>query len=193
VPSNCAKRHRQRLAGLEIEVIGRLVEQQQVGAVPHDQRQREPRFLAAGEVLDGAGRHVAREVEHAEKIAQFLLPGPRRDASEVPQRRFVEAQHLQLVLRKVADGEPLVEVGRAGERREFARDGLDQRGLSRAVDAEEPVALAAAQRKPDIAHDNLHLAVRWAVFHPVAGVHIFQREQGIGRLQRLAEFEGKGR
>ncbi len=65
----------QRLARLQVEVVGRLVEQQQVRALPDDERQREARLLAAGEILDAAGRHVAREVEAAEEVAQILLAG----------------------------------------------------------------------------------------------------------------------
>ena len=41
------QRDRQRLARFQVEVVGRLVEEQEVGPLPHDQRQREPRFLAA--------------------------------------------------------------------------------------------------------------------------------------------------
>ncbi|MCY1302179.1 hypothetical protein D9M70_518250 [compost metagenome] len=46
------QRHGQRLAGIEVEVVGRFVEQQQVGLLPDDQRQRQPRLFAAGERLD---------------------------------------------------------------------------------------------------------------------------------------------
>ena len=77
VPSNCASATVERLARLEVEVVGRLVEQQQVRPLPDDQREREPRLLAAGEMLDRAGRHVAGEIEAAEEVAQLLLAHPR--------------------------------------------------------------------------------------------------------------------
>ena len=63
----------QRLAHLDVEVVGRLVEQQQVGLLPHEQRQREPRLLAAGEAADRLRRHVAAKIEAAEEVAQLLL------------------------------------------------------------------------------------------------------------------------
>ncbi len=42
----------ERLAHLDVEVIGGLVQQQQVGLLPDEQREREPRFLAAGKAAD---------------------------------------------------------------------------------------------------------------------------------------------
>ncbi len=57
------------------------------------------------------------------------------------------------------------------------------------VDAEQAVALAALQRELDAAHDDL---VR-LVLHPVAGIDVFQHQQRIGRLERLAELEREGR
>ncbi len=179
----------QRLARLQVEVVGRLVEQQQVGAQPHDEREGEPRLLAAGEGCDRSRRHVAGEVEAPEIVAQLLLARVPCDAREVPERRFVVAQHLDLMLREIADREPLVEDRLAGERRELSGDGLDERRFPRAVDAEQAVALAALQREIDIAHDGL---VR-RVFHFVAGVRVFQHQERIGRLQRLAKLEGEGR
>ncbi|MNL31225.1 hypothetical protein D3C87_1530010 [compost metagenome] len=41
------QRHGQRLAGVEVQVVGRLVQQQQVGLLPDDQRQRQAGLLAA--------------------------------------------------------------------------------------------------------------------------------------------------
>jgi hypothetical protein len=65
--------HRQRLAGGEVEVIGRLVEQQQVGALPDNHRQHQPRLFSAGQRTDGLFDHVAAEIERAKEVAQILL------------------------------------------------------------------------------------------------------------------------
>ena len=62
------QRYRKRFARLEVEMVGRLIEQQQVGSLPYDQCQGEARFFAAGEILDRIGRHVAREIEAAEIV-----------------------------------------------------------------------------------------------------------------------------
>jgi hypothetical protein len=48
------QRESQRFAHFEVEVVGRLVEQQQVGLGADQQGQRQARFLAAGEGFDGA-------------------------------------------------------------------------------------------------------------------------------------------
>jgi hypothetical protein len=48
------QREGQRFAHFEVEVVGRLVEQQQVGLGADQQGQRQARFLAAGEGFDGA-------------------------------------------------------------------------------------------------------------------------------------------
>lgn len=45
------QRFGQRLTHVEVEVVGRFIEQQQVRALPDDQRQHQTRFFAAGETL----------------------------------------------------------------------------------------------------------------------------------------------
>jgi hypothetical protein len=70
----------QGLAHFEVEVVGRLVEQQQVGLGADQQGQRQARLFAAGEGLDGARRHVAA-VEAAEVVAQFLFRRQRFEAA----------------------------------------------------------------------------------------------------------------
>src|SRR5258708_33991452 len=119
-----------------------LVEQQKIGPLPHDERQREARLLPAREMLDRADGHLAREIEAAEIVAQLLLSGLRRQPDEVPERRLVVAQHLHLVLREITDLHTLVDHPGTAERREHAGDGLDNRPLAAAVAASRPAALA---------------------------------------------------
>jgi hypothetical protein len=88
-------------------VIRRLVEEQQVRACAHDQCEREPCLLAAREACDLGGRHVAPEIEAAEVVAQFLLARLRLQAGEMPQRRLVEPQLLDLMLREIAEPQML--------------------------------------------------------------------------------------
>ncbi len=102
----------------------------------------------------------------------------------MPQRRLVVAQHLDLVLREVADSEPLAVDGRALQRRERPGDGLDQGRLARAIDAEKPDALLRLQRKLDVLQHPLFR---------VAGVHVVENQQRIRGTQRLAELERKRR
>ena len=71
--------------------------------MPHNHRQREARFFAAGKRLDRLQGHVAHKVEAAEKIADFLLPHFGRKLLDVPDRALVGAQSVELVLGEIAD------------------------------------------------------------------------------------------
>ena len=77
---------RERMAHFQIQVIGRLVQQQQIGPLPHQQGQRQPGFLAPGKRRNRFERHVAAEIEAAEEIAQFLLARARVQAHKMAQR-----------------------------------------------------------------------------------------------------------
>ena len=101
------ERLRERFAHLDVEVVRGLVEQQQVGALPDDERQREARLLAAREARHRLRHLVAAEVEAAEEIAQLLLALAGRDAAHVPERDLLQAQLVDLVLREVADAQAL--------------------------------------------------------------------------------------
>src|SRR5205823_13432837 len=62
--------HQQRLEeleGLDVEVVGRLVHDQDVGRAGEQLRQQEPAPLAAGEVLDQAARSFRSE-EHTSEL-----------------------------------------------------------------------------------------------------------------------------
>ena len=99
----------------------------------------------------------------------------------MPQRRFVAAQLLDLVLREVADREPVARDAAAGEQRQLAGEQLDQRRLARAVRPEQPEPRARPQRELHALDARVALAV--------AERRVLQREQRIGRAQRLRELE----
>ena len=148
------QRFGQRLAHLDVEVVGRLVEDQQVRLLPHEQREREARLFAAGKAADRRARHVAAKIEPAEKIAQLLLARTRLDLREMPQRRLLDAQLLDLMLREVADlqrlrGQPL-----ARSRRERSGHRFQQRRLAGAVRPEQADALAGEDRPRDAGEDR---------------------------------------
>ena len=98
----------------------------------------------------GLGRHVAGKVEAAEVVAQLLLARDRLSEMrlQVPERRLVVAQHLDLVLGEVADHQALVERhGCPPAAASTPAMVLMQRRLAGAVDAEQADALARAQRQ----------------------------------------------
>jgi hypothetical protein len=79
--------------------------------VPHDQRQHQARLPAAGEGVDLGRGHFPDEVEAAQEAAQWLFAHVPGQLGQMPQRRLVMAQHFDLMLGKVADGQALA--GRA--------------------------------------------------------------------------------
>ena len=152
--------------GLDVEVVGRLVEQQHVGLGQQQPQQLEPPPLAAGQVADRAVQPVAGEAEPlaAAGVAVIVLPvaevDPRRTvstASQHPQRRgrarstsWVRCAGATVRPRSTR---PAVGASVAGEQPQH-------RGLAGAVDADDadPVARAeppgrratssAARRRP---------------------------------------------
>ena len=133
-PLEFVERQRQRLARRQIQVVGRLVEQQQVGTLPDDHGQYETRLLAAAHRPHRLLDHVAAEVERAQEGAQILfavaLPGRPTlsgQSRQVFQRGVARAQDVELLLGKVADVESFAFTDAAAGARQGAGYGLDQR------------------------------------------------------------------
>ena len=152
--------HQQLLQDVErvgVEVVGRLVEHQDVGRLGEELGQQEAVALAAGE----HARRGARARGFEEEVLEV--------ADDVP----AAALHLQAVVAArdvlrdrlgVVDRRPhLVEVGhlelgpeldRALGGRELAEQELDERRLARAVGADEADLVAAAQDEVEPADDG---------------------------------------
>ena len=101
----------QRVPHLEIEVVGGLVEQQQVGSFGHQDGERQAGALAAREMHHGFEYPVAAEAEAAEVVAAALLVPLRTHpelvdaARERHERRVARVQPVDFELREVADDE----------------------------------------------------------------------------------------
>ncbi|MNR21224.1 hypothetical protein D3C85_1381130 [compost metagenome] len=108
-------------------MVGRFVQQQQVGLLPHQQRQRQTCLFAAGHRPDHAVDGVAAEVEAAKEAAQLQFARLRRQLLHMPQRRFVVAQGVELVLGEVADAQHLGADHLAGQRLQLTGQQLHQR------------------------------------------------------------------
>src|SRR5581483_914407 len=91
------------MAHVEVEMVGRFVEQEQVRTSVDDQSQRQPRLLATGERGDRFERAIAAEIEAAEKITQLLFGRGRVDSTQVQNRRSLRIQLFELVLCEIAD------------------------------------------------------------------------------------------
>ena len=131
----------ERLAALDVEVVGRLVEDQHVGAGGDQDRQREAALLAAGDVVERLLHVGAGEEEAAEQVARLLAAEPGLALGGVehgarPRRRLG-------VLGEVADLDVVAGADRAGGRLALPGEGLDQGRLAGAVGADEDDVLAA--------------------------------------------------
>ncbi len=120
----------------------------------HEHRERQARTLATREGADQRIGHGAAEVEVTEVSAQLEFAGGGLRAREVLQRRLVGSQLLELVLREIADHEPVACEASSRERRQFTGDGLDQRRLACAVGAEQPEACARLQCELQVLDDR---------------------------------------
>jgi len=69
-PVELAERADEHLLGGDVEVVGRLVEHEEVGRVEEHHRQHQPRLLAAGEHPHALLHLVAGEAEAAGQRAQ---------------------------------------------------------------------------------------------------------------------------
>ena len=99
------QRDSQRLSSFDIQMIGRLIEQQQVGALPGDQRKCATRLLAARHRANQRSGEFTGKSVLTEKLSELLLACFWREPAQVLQRRLIGAQLIELVLREVADCE----------------------------------------------------------------------------------------
>ena len=126
------QRQLERLAALQVEVVGRLVEEEEVRARGHDQGEREPPSLAAGELdnrlvlLLPAGEEEA--TEQVLRLRPLEAGGLLRAVEHAP--GLVE---LDLVLGEVGGHDSVAESRRARDRLADRQQGLKQRRLARPV------------------------------------------------------------
>jgi hypothetical protein len=146
---------------LDVEVVGRLVEQQQLGVAEQRLGERDAPPLAAGQRAD---RRVeaAREAAHLDAAEQALQDGAK---ARVGGPLVVGAALYELL----ADGLGVIEVVALAEQRELqaadardgarvgllgARDQPQQRRLAVAVAADDPDAVAGVDAERDVLQDG---------------------------------------
>ena len=130
----------ERLAALDVEVVGRLVEDQHVGARGDQDRQREPPLLAAGDVVERLLGVGAGEEEAAEQVARLLAAEPGLALGGVEHGAL--ARGRVGVLGEVADLDVVADPHRALGRLDAAGEGLDQGRLAGPVGADEDDVLS---------------------------------------------------
>ena len=139
------ERLHQRLAAVDVQMVGRFVEDQQMRRIAGDERQRQPRPLATGHAPDLLDRPLTRKAEPPQLRAHRAGGCALHHAGHMFQRRVGDVQFLHLILGEIAN----LHLGRAlhlpFHRRELRRDQAGQRRLA--------VAVAAQQRQPVVRVD----------------------------------------
>ena len=142
------------LEGGDVEIVGGLVEQQDVGGLEHEAGDQDAGLLAAGEAGDGA-------IELAGIEEKALGPagdvnGMALEDDVVAVRAESLAEGLVLVellagLVEVDDAEGGGAVDGAGIGRDLAGEDAQQGGLAGAVEAEQAEAGAGSEREAEVA------------------------------------------
>jgi hypothetical protein len=148
---------RQPVDGFDVEMIGRLVEQQQLGAVEQQSRDRDPPALAAGQgrdrrvhaVAEAAQLHAAEQpVEHRSKRAVRRPLVVRAPADERVANRRVLVELVALA----KQGQPEIPdaCDLPGVRSLGARDQAQERRLAVAVAADDSDPLIGRDTQRDV-------------------------------------------
>ena len=170
----------QRLAAVDVEMVGGFVQHQDVRRLAAHQRQQKPGLLAAGQVGNAGFRLALLEAEAAQMGAHLLLRRQRHDALGLLDRGQRQVQLVLLVLGEIADAQLRRALHLAGHGLQPSGQQLDQRGLAVAVGAQQGDAVVHVDAQVHAAQDG---AVAVADGHPV------QRDQRRGHLVRLGEVE----
>ncbi len=167
---------------MDVEVVGRLVEQQAVDRAKQELGERQPVALPArqdgGRLLDG----VPAEEKRAEEVAQ-----PRHHVVGCDRHHLIEdvlrgIEDVRLVLREVAELDVVADLALAGGERLDAGEQLHERGLAGAVRSDERDALAALEREVEpLVDDELFVAL--------AGLAELEHDPAAARRGREADVE----
>ena len=173
----------QRLAAVDVEMVGRLVEDHQVGAAEGGEPEEQAGLLAAGKV-GRLGVHLgAHESERAGAGAHLRFGCLRHQIADVVVGRPLRLQLVELVLGEIGDVQPVQAAEAAAHGRQPAADQLGQRRLAVAIGAEEPDAVVVVEAQVEAAQ---HRPVRL-----IADRHILHRhDRRRRRLGRRGEVEG---
>ena len=159
-PSKSLTASTREARGIHVEMVGRLVEQQQVRGVARRQRQQQPRLLAARQHADLEVGAVAREAEAAELGAHLGLAGGRPEgAAHVLERRRLVVEAFLLVLREVADAQARRALDLALARLQAIRQQPDEGRLAVAVLAQERDAVVHVEPEVELAQHQRAVAV----------------------------------
>ncbi len=171
------------LPGVEVQVIGGLVQDEEVGSVSHRQGQGHPGLLSSGEVADGNLRLVLPQAEPSEPSAHLGDGFLRHDGSKLLDGGLVLVEEVQVVLGEVSHLELAGAEQLPRKRLECSRQQTGQGGLAVSVGAEEGDAVVLVDAETEAAKHRPLLIV------PHRGV--VEAHQGGARRGRFQEAEGR--
>ena len=164
----------------EVQVIGGLVEDQEVRWVEQHSRNHQPRLLAAGERPNLLVDIVARELKRAGQVPQHADRFIREVALQLLFDRQIRIEQVERLLCEVAHLEARAQPDLAGVRSKHAGNHSQQRGLPRPVSAHHAPALAAPDRHAEpVVDDAVSVRLR----------NVLEHGNLIARPWRLAEIE----
>ena len=175
------------LDGRQVEVIGRLVEQEHVGLADQDAGEVDPPHRAGGEIRDAPGRIDLEAVEHGRRTVrrQLALVG------DLPAQRRLERAEPRIQLRflgQIGDGAAGALQPLAAVQLDQPCQRLEQGRLAGAVAADQTDAISIADRDAERAEQRLGA-------EPDGGIAERDEERrhvgpGIGCRARLAPAPG---
>ncbi len=178
-PLIALERIEQDFLGLQVEVVGRLVEEQQVGGLEQQDGQGQAVALAAGEDTDLLVDIVAMEEEGAEQVAQFRHHVEGGNPGDLLQHRQLPIEGVGLVLGEVGQHQPRPFLALPFKRCFDPGQQAHQRRLAGAVGADQGHPLAAFDGQFDVAK---HRVCAIAVAHPV---ELHRQAPALGRDRKL--------
>ena len=172
---------RQRVAHVEIEVVGRLVEEEQGGLPPRDEGEGETGLLASREERGTHERRVPGETPSPEEVSNHLIARLRVRGGQVLHRALRGLERLHGVLGEIADGRVVAAFAAAREERKLARNASHQGRLSGPVPAEKSDPRSGPQNE---VHVRQHGARPF-----VSEARVLDVEQGIRHPLRTRKRE----
>src|SRR5258706_1143367 len=145
------QRFKQHILGLQVEVIGGFIEQQEIRRLQQHARHRVAVTFAAGKHADALEHIVIRKKKAAEQCAQTRLIADRRgrDAGEVVDQAGRRIERFVLVLREIIHFH-IVSQAKFALRHGFGPgQQLDESGFSGAIHAHERDTVSTIDHKID--------------------------------------------
>ena len=144
-----------RSAAVDIEMVGRFVEDDHVGAEEGRKPEQQPRLLAAGQALDQGVAGLARKADRADACAHLALRRIRHQPADMIVGRAVGIELVELVLGEIADRQFFRARDAARKRRELAGEQFHQGRLAVAVGSEQRDAVVGVDPQGDAVEHRL--------------------------------------